>query len=311
MFKTLPHPSEFGKVAVLMGGWAAERDVSLKSGQAVLSALQSAGVDAHGVDVTPESVFELTAQGFDRVFNVVHGRGGEDGTIQAALDLAGLPYTGSGVLGSALAMDKLRTKQLWGGYGLSTPKYQVIESEADCEAVAQNIGFPMMVKPSLEGSSIGISKVMCADELPKAYDYAAQYGQVFAEQFIDGAEHTISILDGVALPVIRLETDQVFYDYAAKYERDDTRYICPCGLPEAEEKSLQKLALDAFFAAAGQGWGRIDVMIDAEGTPWLIEMNTVPGMTDHSLVPMAAQQAGLSYQELVQHVLITTLGRGE
>lgn len=311
MFKPLPQVSEFGKVAVLMGGWAAEREVSLNSGQAVLHALQTAGVDAHGVDVTPENIMHLNAHGFDRVFNVVHGRGGEDGTIQAALDLAGLPYTGSGVLGSALAMDKLRTKQLWAGCGLNTPRYQVIESEQDCENVAKTLGFPMMVKPALEGSSIGISKVTCAEDLPKAYAYAAQYGEVFAEQFIDGAEHTISIVEDVALPVIRLETDQVFYDYAAKYERDDTRYICPCGLPDNEEKALQKLALHAFAVAAGEGWGRIDVMMDKQGIFWLIEMNTVPGMTDHSLVPMAAQHMGWDYQTLVQRILATTLCGGE
>lgn len=307
MFKPLPPVEQFGKVAVLMGGWAAERDVSLNSGAAVLNALQSVGMDAHGVDATPKSVSELKTNGFDCVFNIVHGRGGEDGTIQAALDLAGLPYTGSGVLGSALAMDKLRTKQLWSGCGLNTPKYRVMHSIDDCGAVADALGFPMMVKPSLEGSSIGISKVMSLDELPRAYEYAAQYGDVFAEQFIDGDEHTISILLDQALPVIRLETDQVFYDYAAKYERNDTRYLCPCGLPDEQERALQTMALTAFTAAAGQGWGRIDVMMDAQDQPWLIEMNTVPGMTDHSLVPMAAKQAGISYEALVQYVLTTTL----
>lgn len=307
MFKSLPSVSEFGKVAVLMGGWAAEREVSLNSGNAVLKALQSVGVDAHGVDVTPESIHSLKTQGFDRVFNVVHGRGGEDGTIQSVLDLAGLPYTGSGVLGSALSMDKLRTKQLWHGCGLKTPKYQMMRSVNECDAVAENLGFPMMIKPSLEGSSIGISKVDSLEGLPKAYEYAAQYGDVFAEQFIEGHEYTISILLGQTLPVIKLETDQVFYDYAAKYERNDTRYICPCGLTEKEESSLQNMALEAFALAGGKGWGRIDVMMDKNNQPWLIEMNTVPGMTDHSLVPMAAEKAGMSYQNLVQHILSTTL----
>lgn len=307
MFKPLPSVTAFGKVAVLMGGWSAERDVSLNSGQAVLRALQAVGVDAHGLDVTPENIGNLKTQGFDRVFNVVHGRGGEDGTIQAVLDLAGIPYTGSGVLGSALAMDKLRTKQLWSGCGLNTPKYQKIHSVEECDAVAKNLGFPLMVKPALEGSSIGISKVTSRQDLPKAYEYAKQYGDVFAEQFIEGDEYTISILLGQALPVIRLETDQVFYNYTAKYERNDTRYICPCGLMESEERALQNMALEAFQFAGGFGWGRIDLMMDASNQPWLIEMNTVPGMTDHSLVPMAAEKAGVSYETLVQLILTSTL----
>lgn len=307
MFKSLPPVENFGKVAVLMGGWAAERDVSLKSGRAVLQALQSVGVDAYGVDATPESINDLKTQGFDRVFNVVHGCGGEDGTVQSVLDLSGLPYTGSGVLGSALSMDKLRTKQLWSGCGLNTPKYQMIRSVNECNDVAEKLGLPLMVKPSLEGSSIGISKVESLKDLPKAYEYAAQYGDVFAEQFVEGHEYTISILLGQALPVIKLETDQIFYDYAAKYERNDTRYICPCGLLEKDEMMLQSMALEAFELAGGKGWGRIDVMMDAKNQPWLIEMNTVPGMTDHSLVPMAAEKAGMSYQELVQHILTTTL----
>lgn len=303
--------ARFGKVAVLYGGTSAEREVSLKSGRAVLEALRRRNVDAHGVDVVDSSVLEmLRSGGFARVFIVLHGRGGEDGVIQGALETLGLPYTGSGVLGSALGMDKVRTKQVWQAAGLPTPKFLVLDSEADLGRVEIELGFPVMIKPAHEGSSIGMSKVERAADLPAAWRAAMQYDRaVLAEAWITGREYTASILDAQALPLIRLETPHAFYDYAAKYQADDTRYHCPCGLPEAEEQTLRALALRAFRAVAAQGWGRVDFMCDRDGKPYLIEVNTVPGMTDHSLVPMAARAAGIDFEALVWRILETSMQR--
>lgn len=299
----------FGKVAVLMGGHAAERVISLRSGQAVLEALRRAGVDAEGVDAGDADLLQQLEQGgYARVFNALHGRGGEDGVMQGCLELLGLPYTGSGVLASALGMDKLRTKQLWRGVGLPTPEFVLLEDEADLERAAREVGFPMMVKPIHEGSSIGMSKVEEADQLPGAWRLAREYDQaVLAERWITGIEYTAAILDEVALPLIRLETGNRFYDYQAKYESDATRYHCPCGLPAELERDYQRQALEAFRAVDGRGWGRVDFMVDGEGRLWLIEVNTVPGLTDHSLVPMAARQAGLDFETLVLRILATSL----
>jgi D-alanine-D-alanine ligase len=304
--------ARFGKVAVLYGGTSAEREVSLKSGRAVLEALQKRGVDAHGIDVVDGSILEtLRTGGYARAFIVLHGRGGEDGVIQGALETIGLPYTGSGVLGSALGMDKVRTKQIWQAAGLPTPKFLVLEGEADLARVESGLGFPVMIKPAHEGSSIGMSKVERAADLSAAWRAAMQYDRaVLAEAWITGREYTASILGTQALPLIRLETPRAFYDYEAKYRADDTRYHCPCGLPEAEEQTLRELALRAFRAVAAHGWGRVDFMCDGDGKPYLIEVNTVPGMTDHSLVPMAARAAGIDFEALVWRILETGMERG-
>jgi D-alanine-D-alanine ligase len=298
----------FGKVAVLMGGLAAEREVSLKSGRAVLEALRRRGVDAHGIDAGHAVLADLERGGFDRAFIALHGRGGEDGVIQGALETLGMPYTGSGVLGSALGMDKLRTKMLWRGEGLPTPALALLEAGTDFGAVAQELGLPLMVKPAREGSSIGMSKVTEAAALEAAWRLAARYDdRVFAERWIHGAEYTVAILGREPLPPIRLETPRAFYDYEAKYQAADTRYLCPCGLDAAQEHAIQALALRAFEAVGASGWGRVDLMVDGAGQPWLIEVNTVPGMTDHSLVPMAARAAGIGFEELVWRILATSV----
>ena len=298
---------EFGRVAVLMGGWSAEREVSLVSGRAVLEGLRARGVDAHAVDMGRDVLQVLSAGGYDRVFNVVHGRGGEDGELQGLLDIAGIPYTGSGVLGSALAMDKYRSKLVWQALGLPTPAFRLIASESDLEDAAA-LGFPLMVKAALEGSSIGVYRVEDAAGLRDAWQRAAACdSHVMAEACIQGEEYTASILGGRALPLIRLETPHVFYDYEAKYQADDTRYLIPCGLAETEEQALQALCLRAFEALGASGWGRVDLMRDGEGKPWLIEVNTVPGMTDHSLVPMAARAVGMDFPDLVWAILAQTL----
>lgn len=306
-------PQDFGKVAVLMGGWSAERDVSLNSGAAVLNALLSKNVDAHKIDVTRETIFKDLEKGqFDRVFIILHGPGGEDGVIQGALEIMGLPYTGSGVLASAVAMDKLRCKELLQGAGLPTPVYMKLDESTDMSFVGATLGFPIMVKPTLEGSSIGISKVEHEDELFSAWQVAAEYGNtVIAEQFVTGREYTVAILGREALPVIRLETKRNFYDYTAKYIDDDTQYHCPCGLNSEEESQLQRIALAAFDAVGVKGWGRVDIMCDENGRPWIIELNTVPGMTGHSLVPMAAQANGMSFNDLVYEILAQTLVKDE
>lgn len=299
---------DFGRVAVAMGGWSAEREVSLRSGAAVLEALRERGVDAHGVDLRRGGAAVLA--GFDRVFVALHGRGGEDGAIQGWLETQDIPYTGSGVLGSALAMDKLRSKRLWVSADLPTPPFFPLSGEADFSRAIGGAGLPMIVKPVSEGSSIGMSKVTTAAALPAAWAEARRYDrEVFAERWISGAEYTASILDGSVLPLIRLETPREFYDYEAKYRAGDTRYHCPCGLAPERERELAGLALRAFETLGCSGWGRIDLICDETGSPWLIEANTVPGMTDHSLVPMAARAAGMDFGELVWRILEHSLTR--
>jgi len=302
--------SNFGNVALLMGGWSAERAISLKSGNAVLDALRGAGVDAHGIDVDHRVAYALNEGGFDHVFIMLHGRGGEDGSMQGMLEVMGLPYTGSGVLGSALAMDKLRSKQIWLASGLPTPDYVLLESQQDCERAIQQLGLPLIVKPVLEGSSIGMSKVEHEADIATAWQLAlACGGRVIAERWINGREYTAAILNRRVLPMIRLETPRQFYDYIAKYEAADTRYICPCGLEPAHEQALADTMLAAFDAVGASGWGRVDFMLDELDRPWLIEVNTVPGMTDHSLVPMAAKQAGMDFGQLVLEILGSCDGR--
>lgn len=299
---------QFGKVAVLLGGTAAEREISLKSGAAVLQALQQSGVDAHAIDAADAPLTQLQQGGFDRVFNVLHGRGGEDGVIQGALETLGLPYTGSGILGSALGMDKLRSKAMWRGLGMPVAADRLLNADDDPEAIAAELGLPLIIKPSREGSSIGMSKVDSADQLAAAYADAAELDtEVFAESWLPGAEYTVALLDGRPLPVIRLEVPGGFYDYNAKYVGEETRYLLPCGLDADAEQAMQQLALQAFAALGASGWGRVDLRCDAAGKPHLLEINTVPGMTDHSLVPMAARHAGLSFEELVLAILETTI----
>ena len=294
----------YGKVAVLLGGRSAEREVSLKSGAMVLNALRSRGVDAHAFDPQQRDLAALIAEKFDRVFIALHGRYGEDGTIQGALELLGIPYTGSGVLASALAMDKWRTKLVWQAAGIPTPRYEVLTAQSDFAAVAARLALPLMVKPANEGSSIGMSKVRAGADLEEAYALAANYDSVvLAEQFIDGIELTAAVLGSEALPLIKLETPRDFYDYAAKYEASDTRYIIPCGLAAGAEAAVRQQVLAAFGTLGCRGWGRVDLMLDAAGAPWFIEANTSPGMTDHSLVPMAARHAGLSFEDLVLRIL--------
>ncbi|GAB6140231.1 D-alanine--D-alanine ligase [Methylosoma difficile] len=298
------NPQDFGKVAVLMGGSAAERPVSLRSGQAVYEALLSKGVDAIAVDVTGSPIEALAGLKVDRVFNIIHGRGGEDGVLQGVLDVLGIPYTGSGVMASALAMDKLRTKLCWQGYGLVTPKWCLLKSVADIDGCIANLGFPVIVKPAQEGSSIGMSKANNREELVAALEVAAQYHcDVYAESWVTGKEYTVAVLNGKALPVIRLETPNAFYDYEAKYHATTTQYHCPCGLAADAEQQLQALAETASQVIGIKDWARVDVFIDNNGQYQLIEINTVPGMTDHSLVPMAARQAGISFEDLVWQIL--------
>lgn len=297
-----------GRVAVFMGGDSAERDVSLKSGKAVLAALISAGVDAFAMDVQGCLLTTVEKPEFDRVFIALHGRGGEDGTLQAILSQAGIPYTGSEMMASALAMDKLRTKYVFAGCGLPTPKFRTMSAADDAEQIIQELRPPLSVKPSREGSSIGIRKVNTAAELAEAYEAAAALDtSVLIEEWIEGPEFTVSLLQDRALPAIGLSTDHVFYDYDAKYLADDTRYRIPCGLAPQDEVRLQSLALEAFRVVGCRTWGRVDIMQDADGEFWLLEVNTVPGMTDHSLVPMSARAAGMSFEELVVRILQDTL----
>lgn len=296
----------FGKVAVVMGGWGAEREVSLNSGAAVLAGLKSQGVDAHGIDADRNILTTLKEQKFDRVFNILHGRGGEDGVLQGALDLLQIPCTGCGVMASAISMNKLMTKRIWTGSGLKTPAFAVLNEETDFAAVVAEYGLPLMVKPADEGSSVGMTKVTALEQLQPAYEIARRYDcEVFAEQWVNGTEYTIAIVGEQVLPIIRVETDSAFYDYEAKYQSEATRYLCPCGLEPEQEAEMQKLAKLAFDTLGASGWGRIDLMQDEQGQAWLIELNTVPGMTSHSLVPKAAAATGLSFGELVVKILET------
>lgn len=302
-------PADFGRVAVLMGGSAAEREVSLKSGAAVLEALRVRGVDATGFDVGQDVLGPLRdpGHGFDRVFNVIHGRGGEDGVLQGALEALRIPYTGSGVLASALSMDKLRTKLCWMGAGLPTPSWVLISSEEALWALEKTLTYPVIIKPAREGSSLGMSRAENFAELQAAWQVASRYNcDVFAESWVTGAEYTGGFLKGRPLPLIRLETPHVFYDFDAKYRAETTRYHCPCGLSAERERELQALVIRACEVVGVTGWARVDLMLDPQHQPWLIEVNTVPGMTDHSLVPMAARHAGLSFDELVWQILETS-----
>ena len=287
-----------------MGGKSAEREISLKSGTMVLNALKRSGVDAHAFDPRDSGLEALKQQGYARAFIALHGRFGEDGTVQGALEYLGIPYTGSGVMASALAMDKWRTKLLWHAAGLPTPAYQLMDARTDPAVLAARLGLPLMVKPAREGSSIGMSKVTSVEKIAPAYELAAGYDDVvIAERFIEGMELTAAILGDEPLPLIRLETPREFYDYQAKYFADDTRYICPCGLPAGKERALQQTALEAFRVLGCSGWGRVDLMLDRGGNPQLLEVNTIPGMTDHSLVPMAARAKGISFESLAVRIL--------
>ena len=303
-------PAAFGRVAVLMGGRAAERAISLRSGAAVEAALQRRGVAAQAVDAAGDVLAELDAGGYDRAFIALHGRGGEDGVIQGALEVLGLPYTGSGVLASALSMDKLRSKQLWQGAGLPTPPYAALPHRDALQDAVGTLGLPLIVKPVHEGSSLGMTRVADAAALEPAWEAARTLDrEVLAERWVAGTEYTVAILGQEALPLVRIETPRAFYDFAAKYEADDTRFQCPCGLPAGRERELQALALQAFQALGCQGWGRVDLICDGDDRPWLIEVNTVPGMTDHSLVPMAGRAAGLDFDTLVWRILEESMTR--
>ncbi len=299
---------DFGKVAVLFGGTSAEREVSLNSGSRVLAALRRKGVDAHPYDPAEMPLDALRA--FDRAFIALHGRHGEDGTIQGVLELMRIPFTGSGVMASALGMDKWRTKLLWQAAGLPVPAYALLTATSDFAEVEEELGLPLFVKPATEGSSIGISMVKRAGDLAAAYAEAAKYDPlVIAEQGILGGEYTVGILGDEALPIIKIEPATEFYDYEAKYNRDDTQYRCPCGLPAEREAQIRRQALEAFRVLGGRGWGRVDFLMDEEGNAYFLEANTSPGMTDHSLVPMAARVAGIDYDTLVLNVLaLATLG---
>ncbi|MCE3251006.1 MAG: D-alanine--D-alanine ligase [Cellvibrio sp.] len=305
---------ELGRVGVLYGGLSAEREISLQSGAAVIAALVEAGIDHVAIDVGDNIIADIEAANIDRAFLILHGPGGEDGRMQALLEFLNIPYTGSDVASSALAMDKLRTKQLWRGVdingqqGLPTPEFAVLTKGSDFPRVLANLGGEVMVKPANEGSSIGMSRVNNAAALQAAFETAAQYqGSVLVEQLIVGGEYTIAILDGEALPPIKLETNHSFYDFNAKYIAEDTRYICPCGLSPEKEQELKTLALNAFNTVGCRGWGRVDVMADAQQNFYLLEVNTAPGMTSHSLVPMAAKAVGLSFAELVLTILRASL----
>jgi D-alanine-D-alanine ligase len=295
---------KIGKVAVLLGGDSAERQVSLHSGDAVYKALVAQGIDAIKVDTKDNLIKQLDAHNFDIAFIALHGVGGEDGRVQGLLEYYGLPYTGSGVKASAICMDKWRTKLIWQSLQLPTPKFEYVETIESLNTFASIVGFPLMVKPALEGSSIGISKVLEVAQLGAAFDCASKTNSpVMVEQFVSGNEYTVTILNGKALPAIQLKPANDFYDYDAKYLQDDTEYLIPCGLSSQKEQELQSLALEAFVALDCHGWGRVDFMQDNNGEFWLIEVNTVPGMTDHSLVPMAAKAANISFEELVLDIL--------
>jgi D-alanine-D-alanine ligase len=298
----------FGKVAVLLGGLSAEREISLMTGQAVLAALRRRGVDAHGIDPDADVIQRLGREGFDRVWIALHGRGGEDGTIQGALETAAIPYTGSGVLGSALCMDKLRSKRLFRSIGLATPDFEIMTRPDDAGAIVERLGLPVIVKPAGEGSSVGMTKVEAADALVPAWQEARRYDRcVLVERWVEGAEYSVPVLQGGALPVVRIETPRTFYDYEAKYFSDETRYYCPCGLDAGLERACQQAALAAFEVAGAAGWGRVDFLMGDDEVPAFLEVNTIPGMTSHSLVPMGAAQSGIEFDELVWRVLETSM----
>jgi D-alanine-D-alanine ligase len=303
--------TSLGKIAVLMGGNSAERSVSLNSGRAVFNALQNAGADVIAIDIQGHAIAQLTEADFDIAFIALHGRGGEDGTIQGVLEWLDKPYTGSGVMASALAMDKWRTKLIWQAAGLATPKAVLLDSNCDWQATTEALSNNAIVKPAREGSSIGMRRVYTAEELKKSYEFASDYdAMVLAEQWVSGPEFTVAIVDGIALPAIQLRTPHDFYDFDAKYQANDTEYLLPCGLSSEKESELQELALKAFDVLGCQGWGRIDVMQDADtGNFWLLEANTSPGMTDHSLVPMAARASGVDFPQLVVKLLTETRNR--
>jgi len=308
--KRVSDPREFGRVAVMLGGDSSEREISLLTGGAVLEALKRRGVDAQAFDPRDLPLTELGAQRFARVWIALHGPGGEDGTLQGALDYLGVPYTGSGVMGSAIGMDKLRTKRLAQSCGVPTADFVVLRGAQDFELALERLKLPLIVKPATQGSSVGMSKVDRAEDLPAAFAAAAKLETlVFAEPWITGGEYTVAILQGAALPSIRIETPRTFYDYEAKYFRDDTRYFCPSGLSAPAEAQLASLALAAFDAAGASGWGRADFMMDGTGRPLLLEINTIPGMTSHSLVPMAARAVGIDFDELAWRVLETSFTR--
>jgi D-alanine-D-alanine ligase len=308
--RRITDPTAFGRVAVLFGGNSSEREISLLTGNAVLEALRSRSVDAHAFDPRDLPLSELPAAGFERVWIALHGPGGEDGTLQGALEYLGIPYTGSGVMGSAIGMDKLRTKRLALAVGVPTADFVVLRGAVDFELALERLKLPLIVKPATQGSSVGMSKVERAEDLPGAFAAASQLEPlVFAEPWITGKEYTVAILQGEALPSIRIETPKTFYDYEAKYFRDDTRYFCPSGLAAGAEAHLKSLALAAFEAAGASGWGRADFMLDGAGRPLLLEINTIPGMTSHSLVPMAARAVGIDFAELTWRVLETSFTR--
>jgi D-alanine-D-alanine ligase len=299
---------KYGRVGVLYGGTSAEREISLLSGQSVIRSLQRSGIDVVPIDVSEDFLQRLPEHQLDRALIMLHGPGGEDGSLQGALQFYGLPYTGSGVFASALAMDKLHSKQFWAGVDLPTPAFTVLTEKTDWQQTLETLGGVAMVKPSHEGSSLGMSRANSPDALKQAWQAAAKLdSSVIAEQWIAGAEYTIAILDGEVLPAIKLETDHTFYDYNAKYLADDTRYLCPCGLNAKDEKALGELARKAFDSLNCSGWGRVDVMANDRGEYFLLEVNTVPGMTDHSLLPMAAAAAGYSFDQLVIKILDSSL----
>ncbi len=309
-FIRLKDAAAFGRVAVLQGGHSAEREVSLMTGAAVLTALQQKGVDAIGFDPAEQALAALIEQGIDRVWIALHGPGGEDGAVQGALEWLGLPYTGSGVLGSAICMDKLRTKQLAQSVGIDTPAFHWLAGAQDFGRAIAELGLPLAIKPASQGSSVGMSRVNEASELPAAWRAAAALDPVvIAERWIVGREFTVGVLQGEALPAIRIETPRSFYDYQAKYFADDTRYLIPCGLSADAEREMQDIALRAFHMSGARGWGRVDFVMGEDDRPLLLEINTVPGMTSHSLVPMAAAAVGIDFPQLVWRVLETSLSR--
>lgn len=297
---------DFGKVAVLMGGFSSEREVSLNSGAAIVAALQSRGIDAHPFDPKAQDIVQLKALGFQTAFNTLHGTYGEDGTVQGLLEALGVPYTGCGVMASAIGMDKYRTKLVWQGLGLPVPEFAVLHDDSDFAAIERELGLPLFVKPAVEGSSVGVVKVKEAGSLKAAYQSVKHlHGEILAERFIGGGEYTCAVLNGQALPSIHIIPATEFYDYEAKYNRDDTVYQCPSDLNEADEALMRSLSVRAFAAIGGQGWGRVDFLKDTDGKLYLLEVNTLPGMTGHSLVPKAAAQSGLSFADLCVEILKT------